>query len=137
LGTDDATTPDELRLYVCVTCRKADAPEGDLRPGERLHRALSEALQGTCDLPPVRIEPVECLSGCKRACTVALSGPGRWTYVYGDLDPDASIEAILDGIRRYGATTNGLVPWRERPEAFRKGVLARIPPFPTLMDTAS
>ncbi|MBM6592895.1 DUF1636 family protein [Microvirga pudoricolor] len=138
MGTDETTTPDELRLYVCVTCRKADAPEGEIRPGARLHRALRDALQADpANLPRVRIEPVECLSGCKRACTVALSGPGRWTYVYGDLDPDASVEAILDGIRRYGATDNGLVPWRERPEAFRKGVLARIPPFPTLMDNAT
>ena len=40
------------------------------------------------------------------------------------------VDAILDGLRRYGATSNGLIPWRERPDAFRKGVLARIPPLP-------
>jgi predicted metal-binding protein len=135
---DETRTTDELRLYVCVTCRKADAPEGDMRPGARLHRALSDAIRVNApSLPDIRVEPVECLSGCKRACTVALSGPGRWTYVYGDLDPDISVETILDGLRRYGATSNGLVPWRERPEAFRKGVLARIPPFPPLSDENS
>ena len=128
-GSDAAA--DELRLFVCVTCRGADAPENETRPGARLHHALSLALADPASLcPPIRIEPVACLSGCKRACTIALAGPGRWTYVYGDLDPEASVEAILDGIRRYGATSNGLIPWRERPDAFRKGVLARIPHLP-------
>ena len=42
---------------------------------------------------------------------------------------ETSVETILDGLRRYAATSDGLVPWRERPEAFRKGVVARIPPF--------
>jgi predicted metal-binding protein len=60
---------------------------------------------------------------------VALSGPGRWTYVYGDLSP-ASADTVAEGARRYAAQADGLVPWRERPEAFRKGVIARIPPLP-------
>ena len=46
-------------------------------------------------------------------------------------NPETSVETILDGLRRYAATSDGLVPWRERPEAFRKGVVARIPPFKT------
>ena len=68
------------------------------------------------------MEAVECLSVCKRPCTIAVSGPGRWTYIYGDLSAETSVETILDGLRRYAATSDGLVPWRERPEAFRKGV---------------
>jgi predicted metal-binding protein len=132
LATSPSTneSPDELTLHVCVTCRGADAPEGEPRPGARLHAALTAALAAPGAAGPrIRVEPVACLSGCKRSCTIALSGPGRWTYVYGDLDPDASVAAILDGIRRYGATSNGLIPWRERPDAFRKCALARIPPL--------
>jgi predicted metal-binding protein len=126
----DEMRRDELRLYVCVTCRKAGEPEGETRPGALLHRALIDAVSSRLPTgPAIRVEPVECLSGCKRGCTIAITGPGRWTYVYGDLDPDTSVEAILEGVRRYGATENGLVPWRERPEAFRRGALARIPPF--------
>jgi predicted metal-binding protein len=128
-----ADARDELRLYVCVTCRRSDLPEGETRPGEQLHRALSVAIRAEAlSLPHVTINPVECLSGCKRACTIALAGPGRWTYVYGDLDPETSVAPVLDGLRRYGATPDGLVPWRDRPSIFRKGVLARIPPFPLL-----
>lgn len=122
---------EEICLHVCVTCRQAGGTDDrDLRPGAILYRALTEALAHR-DAPKLRVEAVECLSVCKRPCTVAVSGPGRWTYIYGDLNPETSVETILDGLRLYAATTDGLVPWRERPEAFRKGVVARIPPFKT------
>lgn len=39
-----------------------------------------------------------------------------------------AVATILDGLARYATAPDGLVPWRERPEAFRKGVVARIPP---------
>lgn len=124
-----SVTSPEICLHVCVTCRQAGGPdERELRPGARLHRALSEALLQP-DAPRIRLEAVECLSVCKRPCTVAVSSPGRWTYIYGDLDPQISVETIIEGLRRYAATSDGLVPWRERPEAFRKGVVARIPPL--------
>ncbi len=82
------------------------------------------------DLPAgVRLRAVECLSACSRGCSVALvGGPDRWSYVYGDLDPDAHVADILKGAAAYAATGDGLVPWRERPEIFRKLSIARIPP---------
>jgi predicted metal-binding protein len=120
----------EICLHVCVTCRAAGDAEGTQRPGALLHGALAEALARE-GAPTVRLEAVECLSVCKRPCTVAVSGPGRWTYIYGDLDAANAVETILEGVRLYAATPDGLVPWRQRPEAFRKGVVARIPPFKT------
>jgi predicted metal-binding protein len=115
-----------VTLYVCTTCRAEGDPADGPRAGARLHAALAESLGGE----GVTVRPVECLSVCKRPCTVAVASPGRWTYVYGDLDPATAAEIIRDGINRYAATPDGLVPWRERPEAFRKGVVARIPPLP-------
>jgi predicted metal-binding protein len=126
---DPSRDEGQLCLHVCITCRPADAPEGEIRPGLRLYQAISRALLEAGDAaPPVRIETVECLSVCKRPCTVAVSSPRRWTYIYGDLDPDASVAPLLDGLSRYAASADGLVPWRERPDIFRKGVVARVPP---------
>jgi predicted metal-binding protein len=117
----------ETVLYVCTTCRReADDPDGP-RAGARLLEALTVQAG---DAPGLRIEPVECLSVCKRPCTVAVASAGRWTYVYGDMDPAESAAAILGGLGAYAATPDGIVPWRERPAEFRKGVIARIPPFP-------
>ena len=51
----------------------------------------------------------------------------------GDLPADVvelCKKSILDGIGLYAQTSDGIVPWKARPEAFRKGVVARIPPFP-------
>jgi predicted metal-binding protein len=137
MATDGGADPignGEVCLHVCVTCRAAgaslDSPE---RPGARLLRALGEALgQDTQGAAGIRIEPVECLSVCKRPCTIAVSSPGRWTYIYGDFDPDSSAETILAGLRLYAQTPDGLVPWRQRPEPFRKNVVARLPPVPPL-----
>ena len=119
---DDAAT-----LYVCVTCLAGEDRETAPRAGRRLHDALVEAQRRQDDPPRFRIVEAECLSNCNRGCSVALSGPGRWSYVYGDLG-QASVDDLLAGASRYAATSDGLVPWRERPTIFRKGVIARIPP---------
>ncbi|MEA1834145.1 DUF1636 domain-containing protein [Methylobacterium durans] len=113
-------------LYVCTTCRAEGDGDGP-RAGARLLASIERVLAET-PVPGLRVEPVECLSVCKRPCTVAVAGADRWTYVYGDLHPEASAPTIIEGIRLYAGTADGLVPWRARPEAFRKGVIARIPP---------
>ncbi|KQT58185.1 metal-binding protein [Methylobacterium sp. Leaf456] len=121
----------ETVLSVCTTCRAA-GDTAEPRAGARLLAALHAAAEAE-PVPGLRIEGAECLSVCKRPCTVAVASPGRWTYVYGDFDAleraDESARTILAGLRRYQETPDGLVPWRERPEAFRKGVVARIPPL--------
>ena len=119
---------DTVTLYVCTACRAA-GDEAEPRAGTRLLAALRDAADAHA-APGLRIEGVECLSVCKRPCTVAVASQGRWTYVYGDLDPVASAGTILDGVALYAETPDGIVPWKARPQEFRKGVVARLPPFP-------
>ena len=113
-------------LHVCITCRAGETPAEDApRPGALLHAALTAT-----DAPDgVRIVPVECLSACSQGAAVALSAPGKWSYVYGRLGQDDAAE-ILAGAAAHAATDDGLVPWRARPVIFRKQSLARIPPMP-------
>jgi predicted metal-binding protein len=108
-------------LLVCVTCKSDEGPMG---PG--LFEALGERLATE---PDIALKAVECLSVCKRPCTVALAAPGKWTYVVGDLDRDSHLEDIVVAARRYAASPAGIVPWRDRPLAFRKGVVSRTPPL--------
>ena len=112
-------------LHVCMTCKAGEiVEEGAVPPGARLHAALIAA-----GIPAgVRIVPVDCLSACTQSCTVALSGAGKWTYVYGRLT-DADAADILVGAAAYAQTVDGIVPWRARPVIFRKQSLARIPPL--------
>jgi predicted metal-binding protein len=118
--TAEVATPSAATLLVCVTCK---SERGVL--GAALYEALEARLAGG----GIGLKPVECLSVCKRPCTVALAAPGKWTYVVGDLSRDDHIEDIVAAARRYAAAPDGLVPWRERPLPFRKGVISRTPPL--------
>lgn len=118
-------------LFVCVTCKQAD--EEVARPGQALFEALQERLPAASR---VALRSVECLSVCKRPCTVALSGPGKWTYVVGDLDVATNAEDIVEAALKFAATPDGLIPWRERPKCFRKGVISRTPPLPQQLQDA-
>ncbi len=110
-------------LHVCTTCKAGEpVAEGDVAPGAQLLAALGPAPAG------VRIVPVECLSACNTGCAVALSYPGKWSYVYGRLTP-ADAADILAGAAAYAEAPDGIVPWRARPVIFRKQSLARIPPL--------
>lgn len=115
-------------VHVCLTCRAAGDPDALAeRPGARLFARLR--MLAAERRAPVAVVPVECLSVCKRPCTVSFSAPEKWTYVYGDLSPEASAETILQGAALYAAAPDGIIPWKERPEALKKGVVARIPPL--------
>ena len=121
-----STPAPEIELLVCIKCRRqTEVPEGDKRPGEHFYDQLvsHDARDG------VTIRPVECLSNCSQGCSIALRGPGRWTYVYGNFHEDEHVETVREGARLYQQTSDGLVPWRERPEHFRKNCIARIPPL--------
>jgi len=121
-----------VTLHVCITCRAGQTlAEGELAPGARLHAALVEA--GVPD--DVNLVPVECLSACSQGCSVALSAPGRWSYVYGRLSADHARDVIA-GASAYAAAPDGIVPWRSRPEIFRKQSLARIPPIAVVPEAA-
>jgi len=127
-NNSDANPPNDapVELLVCSTCRKGEAADADApRPGATLLAGLQDAAWPA----GVKVRSVECLSNCTQGCTIALRSHGRWTYVYGNIDPETQIETVIDGVTRYAATENGLVPWRERPQHFKKNCIARIPPI--------
>ena len=115
-----------VTAFVCVTCRGPGGLDG--RPG----RLLFDAVKSRLSLADrdVTVTPVECLSVCKRPCTIGFSAPGKWTYIYGDFAPsERAAETILDAVALYAATPDGLIPWKQRPDALKKGVVARLPPL--------
>ena len=118
-----------VELLVCTTCKMGQpVPEGETCLGTQLFEALAAQ-----ELPDgVTLRSVECFANCGQGCSVALrGGHQRWSYVYGRLDPE-KVGIVVDGVARYRATSDGLVPWRERPEHFRKNCIARIPPLEPL-----
>jgi predicted metal-binding protein len=59
---------------------------------------------------------------------------GAWTYVFGNLDPSSGAAALIEGAKLFAAASDGLMPWRGRPEALKRGLVARTPPFETTGD---
>lgn len=119
-----------VTIFVCVACRRrlGEGEEAFDEPGRALVDTLQDKLAGE-DASRITVTPVECLAVCKRPCTIALAGNGKWTYLVGDLDPLAHADDILAAAESFGATDHGIIPWKERPMAFRKGVVARVPPL--------
>jgi predicted metal-binding protein len=133
--------PSASKLFVCITCRLlGDTTEDqEARPGARLMEMLSQLVEAS--EPEIEIVPVECLSNCTRGCTVAVSGPGKWTYVIGALDPAQHADDVVRFARLHHAHADGLPVWRERPIHIRKNTIARVPPLPqpatTNLETSS
>jgi predicted metal-binding protein len=134
-----ADTPDEsgstahesasVVIYVCTTCRRPDDPEDYPRPGAALAAATIHAAENS----RVAVQPLRCLANCKRGCSAVLrrtdpSSPS-WTYVFGHLDAAADAQALVQGARLLAQSTDGLMPWRGRPEALKRGLIARVPPL--------
>ena len=117
-----------ITVFVCTSCKRplpGVGPEAFDTPGADFATELLSRLDGQ----NIIVEPIECLAVCKRPLTIALSGEGRFLYLIGDLDPALHLDDVVSASRAYAATSNGIVPWRERPQTFRKGVVARVPPL--------
>jgi len=119
-------------LSICLRCRDGrETAHGDMRGGARLAEAICDLVvrQG-CDAD---LRGVRCMSQCKRSCVVSLTAPCSFTYVFGDLDPEAPdhTQAILDLIPLYRSAPEGFLARNARPEPLRVSILGRLPPIGT------
>jgi predicted metal-binding protein len=110
-------------VSVCTTCKTADGRV----VGPDMFAAVTAALDGSNGAVVVR--PVQCLSVCKRPATVAVSSADGYTFLFGDLEAEGGTAALASFVRSYRTSDYGLVPWRERPQILRKGMIARVPPL--------
>ncbi|HZD27856.1 MAG TPA: DUF1636 domain-containing protein [Xanthobacteraceae bacterium] len=109
---------------MCITCRCPGEPESEPRPGAILAVATAQAAEGS----GVVIRPVRCLANCTRGLSAAVRCNSSWTYVFGGLDA-ACGPALVDGARLLASATDGIMPWRGRPQALKRGLIARVPPL--------
>ena len=110
-------------VSICTTCKSSDA-DGGPRIGQRMFEAVKCAIADA----GVLVRPVQCLSVCTRPATIAVSSPGGYTFLFGDLPIDAGSAALAAFVQSYQTSRYGLVPWRERAEVLRRGMVARVPP---------
>ena len=109
-------------VSVCITCKTAD---GGAVVGPDMFESVKAALESSVD---VQVRPVQCLSVCKRPATVAVTSADGYTFLFGDLQTESGTAALVSFVKSYQKSDYGLVPWRERAEVLRKGMVARVPP---------
>ena len=118
-------------VMVCITCRgtmdptaaqDADSP----RPGSILADATTLA---AADAPDISVQRIRCLGNCSRGLSAAIRCENAWTYIFGGLDPAQDGPSLITGAQLLARATDGIMPWRGRPESLKRGLIARIPPI--------
>ena len=120
-------------LLVCTGCASVwkDGKREGKSGGQQFMEDLSKLAKDWEFSDEFDIREVECMSACSHPCAVSFAAVGKYTYLFGDLpanEPE-SVEAVLECASQYYAKPDGLLPWSERPQALKKGVLAKIPPL--------
>ena len=114
-------------VFVCITCRRADDPDAEPRPGALLADATVRAAHDS----GVAVRRVRCLANCTRGPSAAVRANGgnhSWTYIFGGLDL-AAAPALIVGAQLLAGAADGIMPWRGRPEPLKRGLIARVPPL--------
>ncbi|WP_269929820.1 DUF1636 family protein [Aminobacter sp. HY435] len=113
-----------MTILVCSSCRDETGSDAHPRAGARLAEDARLAANGK----NIAVRGVECLGNCKRRLSAALIRDGAWSYVFGDLNPSSG-EDLVAGAKLFATSTDGLIPWRGRPDSLKRGLIARIPPL--------
>jgi predicted metal-binding protein len=111
-------------IYVCITCKRAGEADSEPRPGALLAAATEQAADGT----NVLVRRLRCLANCTRGPSAAMRCNGSWTYVFGGLDTDCG-PALVSGAQLLAGASDGIMPWRGRPDVLKRGLISRVPPL--------
>jgi len=99
-----------MKMFVCTTC----TPDGGF---------VEIARAG---LPNLEIMPVDCMSGCTHAQTVAFRQEGKVAYLFGDITAQ-DFDDITTFAQLYAASDDGTFADARVLGNLRTKALARIP----------
>jgi predicted metal-binding protein len=116
--------PGAATVWVCMTCRS--------NTGAILADATVSA---AAEAPDICVRRVRCLGNCSRGLSAAIRCEHSWTYVFGGLDASCDGPSLITGARLLAGAAEGILPWRERPESLKRGLVARIPPLHFIGET--
>lgn len=117
-------------ITICDTCKQEGWETGDMTQtdGEALATLVEAAASG---LKGVKTRRVSCLMGCKKACNVAIQGPGKLNYTLGDFEPTTeAASGIVAYAMAHAGSESGQVPYKEWPVAVKGHFVTRHPPLP-------
>ena len=117
-------------LSICTSCRDGREAVDGSRGGTRLAQCVVSQLE-VRTATELTLRGVQCMSQCKRPCIASLSGYNRFTYVFGDIDPENTeqVDALFELVVQFRIAPEGFLSRRDRPEAMRSNILGRLPPL--------
>ncbi|WP_421925641.1 DUF1636 family protein [Neoaquamicrobium sediminum] len=126
----DSETASAVTIIVCSSCRYPGTPaETFPRPGSALADSTRKAAAGST----VDVRQVACLGNCKRGLSAAVLRAGSWSYIFGELDAGSAAD-LVTGAELFAGSSDGFMPFRNRPEALKRGLIARVPTAANLQD---
>ncbi|WP_424813233.1 DUF1636 family protein [Roseococcus sp. YIM B11640] len=142
LGKVEALGPSRhpAQLQVCAPCTHPDREKrGPVRAGELFAARLAQEVAARPGLAGLRVVAAPCIGNCAARCRVSFAGQGRWSWLLGGLDPDASTDDLLEFARHWLAAPDGFVGKNDRPPPLRPLLLGRVPPpdLPELREPSS
>ncbi|TPK94294.1 DUF1636 domain-containing protein [Mesorhizobium sp. B2-4-12] len=129
ISSADGDALSGVTVIVCASCRDETGSDAHPRAGELLAQDTGRAAASE----HVRVRTVECLGNCKRRLSAAILRDGCWSYVFGDLTTGSGAD-LVTGAKLFATSSDGLIPWRGRPDSLKRGLVARIPPLDLLKD---
>lgn len=116
------------QILVCKACKHKGQ---DCKPGFALLKKLRAAIQAASLGESFEVSGTACLAGCVpdhgEPCVVGYRATEKATWLFGDIDPDQSLDDLVDFARTYAALDDGWLNGKDLPPRLCDATLARIP----------
>ncbi|WP_298850229.1 DUF1636 domain-containing protein [uncultured Ruegeria sp.] len=74
---------------------------------------------------------IACMAGCERAMTVGFQAAGKTQYLFGDIETEIDLTALVDFATQFGDSDDGWTSASDRPPALFSKTLSRMPHLPS------
>ncbi len=117
-------------IHVCASCQTRDAVRRSAGEagGAALLAAIAARLRDTPLGPSFDIVPQACLGPCGAGVRLAVTGEGRWGWLFQGLDPAVDLEAFMMFLDSWRHSPDGVLAKAERPPCLLRKTVGRLPP---------
>ena len=118
-------------LHVCINCTHPDYKSRKLKKagGEAVLEILQSKIQESNSVQPITVKPIICLGNCGKRCRVSISGPKKWSWLFGELSPDKDLSEFIEVIEKWQEEPDGFILKEERSKWLVRHTLGRTPPL--------
>jgi predicted metal-binding protein len=126
-------------LLVCILCRcsQTEEQQTSLSDGQSLFNRLQDGLKTIDNSHCIRLQSVRCMGACDRACLAAFVAANKLTFILSQLSPTDAVPDLLQFSHQYMDSSDGKVPYKDRPITIKQKIHAVLPPLPARFDSYS